>query len=68
MIGAVVAMDDEAEALLSQMEVEDIRTIYGKTVHIGRAFGKECLLVYAKHTPWCQNKRNNVYSLEKCAN
>ena len=45
MIGAVVAMDDEAEALLSQMEVEDIRTIYGKTVHIGRAFGKECLLV-----------------------
>ena len=45
MIGAVVALDDEAEALLSQMEVEDIRTIYGKTVHIGRAFGKECLLV-----------------------
>ena len=45
MIGAVVALEDEAEALLSQMEIEDIRTIYGKTVHLGRAFGKECLLV-----------------------
>ena len=45
MIGAVVALESEAEALLSQMEIEDIRTIYGKTVHLGRAFGKECLLV-----------------------
>lgn len=45
MIGAVVALEDEAEALLSQMKIEDIRTIYGKTVHLGRAFGKECLLV-----------------------
>lgn len=45
MIGAVIAMDSEAEALLDQMEVEDIRTIYGKTVHIGKAFGKDVLLV-----------------------
>lgn len=45
MIGAVIAMDSEAEALLGQMEVEDIRTIYGKTVHIGKAFGKDVLLV-----------------------
>lgn len=44
MIGAVIAMDSEAEALLDQMEVEDIRTIYGKTVHIGKAFGKDVML------------------------
>lgn len=45
MIGCVVAMDSEAEALLSQMEIENIQTVYGKTVHFGKAFGKEVLLV-----------------------
>ena len=45
MIGCVVAMDSEAEALLSQMEIENIQTVYGKTVHFGKAFGKDVLLV-----------------------
>ena len=45
MIGVVVAMDSEAEILLDQMEIENIQTIFGKTVHFGRAFGKEMLVV-----------------------
>ena len=45
MIGAVIAMDREAELLLEQMEVENIKTMYGKTVHIGKAFGKDIVLV-----------------------
>lgn len=45
MIGCVVAMDSEAEILLSQMETENILTVYGKTVHIGKAFGKDVLVV-----------------------
>lgn len=44
MIGCVIAMDSEAEILLSQMEIENIQTIYGKTVHFGKAFGKDVLL------------------------
>ncbi len=45
MIGCVIAMDREAELLLDFMEVENIRTMYGKPVHIGKAFGKEVVLV-----------------------
>lgn len=45
MIGCVVAMDKEAEALLSQMDVENISTVYGKPVYEGKAFGKEVALV-----------------------
>ena len=45
MIGFVVAMDSEAEILLDQMEIENIQTIFGKTVHFGKAFGKEILVV-----------------------
>lgn len=45
MIGCVVAMDSEAEILLEQMEIENIRTVYGKTVHCGKVFGKDVLLV-----------------------
>ncbi len=45
MIGCVIAMDSEAEILLSGMEIENIKTAFGKTVHIGRAFGKEVLVV-----------------------
>ncbi len=44
MIGCVIAMDSEAEILLGSMEIENIRTVYGKTVHIGKAFGKEIAL------------------------
>ena len=45
MIGCVIAMDREAELLLESMETENIRTMYGKTVHIGKFFGKEIVLV-----------------------
>ena len=43
MIGCVIALDSEAEALLSQTDVEDIQSAYGKTIH----FGKACLSSYA---------------------
>ena len=45
MIGCVVAMDSEAEVLLSQMEVEQISSMYGKIVYRGKAFGRKTLLV-----------------------
>ena len=45
MIGCVIALDSEAEALLSQTDVEDIQTAYGKTIHFGKAFGKDVLIV-----------------------
>lgn len=45
MIGCVVAMDSEAEALLTQMEAENISTVYGKPVYAGKAFGKDVTLV-----------------------
>ena len=41
MIGVVVAMDSEATALLSQTDIENILTVYGKPVYEGKAFGKE---------------------------
>ena len=44
MIGAVIAMQSEAEALLDQMEIENILTVYGKPVHKGTAFGKDVLV------------------------
>ncbi len=45
MIGAVIAMEIEAEILRSQMNVEKIERINGKTVYRGKAFGKDVLLV-----------------------
>ena len=45
MIGVVLAMDSEAEILLESMEIENIKTMYGKTVHIGKVFGKDVALV-----------------------
>lgn len=44
MIGAVIAMDSEAEALLSQTETENILTVNGKPVYAGKSFGKDVLL------------------------
>ncbi len=44
MIGAVIAMESEAEALLSQMELTGVKNIYGKTVYTGKAFGKDFIL------------------------
>ena len=45
MIGCVIAMDKEAEVLLSQMEIESVSSLYGKPVYTGKAFGKEIVLV-----------------------
>ncbi len=45
MIGCVIAMDTEAELLLESMEIENIRTVFGKPVYIGKAFGKDVVLV-----------------------
>ncbi len=45
MIGCVIAMDSEAEILLSQMEIEGISSVYGKPVYSGKAFGKDLILV-----------------------
>lgn len=44
MIGAVIALDTEAEALLDQMEIENILTAHGKPVYLGKAFGKDVAL------------------------
>ena len=44
MIGAVIAMQSEADILLSEMNVNRTLTISGKTVHIGVAFNKEIAL------------------------
>ncbi len=48
MIGCVIAMDREAELLLSSMEIEKTQHICGKTVYFGNAFGHEIVLVYSK--------------------
>ena len=45
MIGCVIAMDREADILLGSMEVEDLRTLYGKPVYFGKVFGKKVVLV-----------------------
>ncbi len=45
MIGCVIAMDSEAEILLGQMDIENTKTLFGKPVYIGKAFGKEVALV-----------------------
>lgn len=45
MIGAVIAMESEAEALLSQTEIEQISSVFDKAVYGGKAFGKDVLIV-----------------------
>ena len=45
MIGVVIAMDSEAEILLDEMEIENIQSVFGKTVHMGKAFGHDVLVV-----------------------
>ena len=44
MIGCVIAMEREAELLLQEMQVEKTLSLYGKTVYLGRALGKEVAL------------------------
>ncbi len=45
MIGAVIAMEIEAEILRSQMEISQTKKINGKRAYFGKAFGKDVLLV-----------------------
>ena len=45
MIGAIIAMQSEADILLEQMQIEKSYTVSGKPVHIGSAFGKEVVVV-----------------------
>lgn len=40
MIGAVIAMQSEADILLEQMKIERTLTVSGKPIHVGQAFGK----------------------------
>ena len=44
MIGVVIAMQSEAEILLSEMKITRSLAISGKTVHVGRAYGKDIAL------------------------
>jgi adenosylhomocysteine nucleosidase len=44
MIGVVIALQSEADILLSQMKVTRSLTVSGKNVHVGRAFGKDIAL------------------------
>lgn len=41
MIGAIIAMQSEADILLSEMQINRSLTISGKSVHVGVAYGKE---------------------------
>ena len=41
MIGAVIAMQSEADILLEQMKIHRSLTVSGKKIHVGTAFGKE---------------------------
>ncbi len=45
MLGIVIALESEAEILLEEMETFRVLTVSGKTVHVGRAFGKDVALV-----------------------
>lgn len=44
MIGAVIAMESEAEILLEQMDISRSLTISGKKVFVGKAFAKDLAL------------------------
>lgn len=44
-IGAVIAMESEAEILISQMQIEKTLRFAEKPVYIGKAFGKEIVLI-----------------------
>ena len=44
MIGAVIAMQSEADILLDEMQILRSLTISGKKVHVGKAYGKDVAL------------------------
>ena len=41
MIGAVIAMQSEADILLDEMKIVRSLTVSGKNVHVGKAYGKD---------------------------
>ena len=41
MIGAVIAMQSEADILLNEMRISRSLTVSGKKIHVGMAYGKE---------------------------
>ena len=41
MIGAVIAMQSEADIILDQMQIVRSLTVSGKNVHVGKAYGKD---------------------------
>ena len=41
MIGAVIAMQSEADILLNEMRISRSLTVSGKIIHVGMAYGKE---------------------------
>lgn len=41
MIGAVIAMQSEADILLNQMKINRSLTVSGKKIHVGTAYGKD---------------------------
>ena len=44
MIGAVIAMQSEAEILLDEMDVSRSLTVSGKQIYVGKAYGKDVAL------------------------
>lgn len=44
MIGVVIAMQSEADILLSEMQIMRSLTVSGKNVYVGRAYGKDLAL------------------------
>ncbi len=44
MIGAVIAMQSEADILLEEMNVMSSLTVSGKKIHVGKAYGKDVAL------------------------
>ena len=44
MIGAVIAMQSEADILLSEMKINSSLTVSGKNIYVGTAFGKETVV------------------------
>ena len=44
MIGAVIAMQSEADILLNEMKISRSLTVSGKNVYVGNAYGKEIAL------------------------
>ncbi len=44
MIGAVIAMQSEANILLEEMQIAKTTTLYGKTIYEGKVYGKDVVL------------------------